>query len=187
MDSPVKITDAVGSLPSGIPAIDQNAAGWAFGEDNEIDIWWEVPSVWESFTRVQTQLWKSEAPFARRLWDFDLKFVLRIRRQGVIMPLVYVQAEAVDPDNLPGSRKYAVTTSGSYLHHEKDGKVEKLAPVALKSKFDPEIRLQLKLNDKLFRWMAVETDFSFELICTRGYGHSRISESIITNKSTVEV
>lgn len=187
IDSQVKLTDRVGSLPSVIPYVSIENSGWTFVEDKQINIWWKIPSVWESFTKIQTKIWKNEEPFAKRLWDFDLKYTIQIRRQGVIMPLLYIQAEAVDQKNLPDLRKYIVTTAGSYLFHEKDGKVEKLAPISLKSRFDPELKLSLNVNEKLVRWMSVENDFVFEIICTRSYGHNRVSKSKITIKTPIEV
>ncbi|MEO9966448.1 MAG: hypothetical protein ABJF11_11700 [Reichenbachiella sp.] len=187
VDSPVKLTDAVQSLPTIMPGIDTDHAGWSFGENDILKLFWKIPSVWDSFTKVQEKIWQHEEPFAKRIWDFDLKFTIQIRRQGRIIPLAYIQPEPVEEGNYPETRRYLVVTSGSYLYSENPGKVEKLAPIDLKSKFDPVIDINLKVNRKLIQWMALEDNFIFELICNRAYGHQRSLSSVLIHKTEVEI
>lgn len=187
VDSKVKQSDFVQSTPSKMPTLEQAKMGWKFGDESSIQLWWKIPSVWESINNIQVKIWQNEEPFASRLWDFDLKFTIRIRRQGVVIPLAYVQAEPLNDPVVPDSRDYVVTTAGSYLYGSKEGKVEKLNPIALESKFNPLLKIQFNVSEKLLRWMSFEPDFVFELVCTRTYGDARLSTGIISNKTLIEV
>ena len=85
-------------------------------------------------------MWKNEAPFAQRLWDFDLKYILQINRQAVATPLAIVQPIPISDENFdPQMASFKLTTTASHLFIESDkkGQVEKY-PYFLKSCFDPE-------------------------------------------------
>ncbi|MEP3390103.1 MAG: hypothetical protein ABJO02_18060, partial [Reichenbachiella sp.] len=187
VDSQVKLTDAVVSLPTIMPAIDIEHAGWSLDENHELKIWWKVPSVWDSFTEAQEKIWQYEAPFAKRIWDFDLKFTLQIRRQGRIIPLAYIKPEPVEEGNLPETRRYLVVTAGSYLYSENPGKVERLTPIDMKSKFNPMLELTLKVDRKFADWMAADGQFIFDLISHRAYGHQRSLRSKLIDKTKLKV
>ncbi|NOQ27977.1 MAG: hypothetical protein GQ564_21650 [Bacteroidales bacterium] len=201
VDSKVKMTDQVQSLPIEIPTISNNNMGWNLNGD-EIKIWWKVPSVWESLDEHQKRMWKNEAPFAKRLWDFDLKYVLQISRGGTVIPLAYLQIIPPGDDNTNSNvASFNLTTAASHLFMEttKQGKIEKqpevdlndgseiTPPIFLEAWYNPELLLKFKVSKELKLWLNEEKeDFYFQLKCLRGYGYERVSMNHITQKDREE-
>jgi hypothetical protein len=190
VDSVVKLVDASQVFPSRTPTIDLNTAGWRINPDGKLEIWWRIPSAWESLDETESAIWANENPYASRLWDFDLKYTLQIRRQGVLMPLVYVRPVPPEPNQeIPANGYFTVQTAATYLYHnpEKEGKVEFLEPIPIPSPFRPELSLTLNISETLKRWMGVEDDFVFEVLCFRSYGEGEPTLARVSRAEQGEV
>lgn len=174
VDSNVSIADAGRTLPLKTPAINPATAGWTIDDKDKLSIWWRIPSVWESLEEQEQALWANEEPYARRLWDFDLKYTLRIRRQAVLIPLVSIvciNLAGLKPgEDIPKQGSFSATTAASYLYDKNEGQVETLKEILIASPFKPEILLELNISRNLRNWISIEDDFVFELQCFRNYG-----------------
>jgi hypothetical protein len=191
VDSTVRLVDASPVLPSRVPTVDPASAGWAFNAAGRLEVWWRVPSVWDSLDDTERALWVNEQPFATRLWDFDLRYALQIRRfKGdplfeTLTPLVAVElahpaSTSTAPRDLPG---FVARTAGTSLSWDHPGSVEERA-LTLDSPFLPRLRLTaagsiasgfqslaLAATD-VFQALAAEFDFVIELHCSRAYGRA---------------
>jgi len=189
VDSTVRLVDASPVLPSRVPTVDPASAGWAFNAAGRLEVWWRVPSVWDSLDETERALWVNEQPFATRLWDFDLRYALQIRRfKGdplfeTITPLLAVELAHPDPKSaaprdLP---VFVARTTGTSLSWDHPGSVEERA-LTLASPFLPRLSLTaagsitsgfqslaLAATD-VFQALAAEFDFVIELHCSRAYG-----------------
>jgi len=189
VDSTVRLVDASPVLPSRVPTVDPASAGWAFNAAGRLEVWWRVPSVWDSLDDTERALWVNEQPFATRLWDFDLRYSLQIRRfKGdplfeTITPLLAVELahpepKSAAPRDLPG---FVARTAGTSLSWDHPGSIEERA-LTLESPFLPRLSLTaagsiasgfqslgLAATD-VFQALAAEFDFVIELHCSRAYG-----------------
>ncbi|MBK8256403.1 MAG: hypothetical protein IPK82_27510 [Polyangiaceae bacterium] len=199
VDSPLRLVDASPVFPSRVPTVDPASAGWRVGPGGLLEIWWRVPSVWDSLDDVDRALWINERPLATRLWDFDLRYTLLIRRfKGdplfeTVTPLLVVESVPPDPAastpvQIPSFM--ARTTAGS-LYFRAPGKIEERT-LTLASPFMPRLSLSegsgagaaslaLGMSDT-FKHLAAEFDFVIELHCSRAYGPSG---STVTSLSRV--
>ena len=165
-------------MPRRVATVDESTAGWRFTPDedeNEIELWWRVPPVWDSLDPVERRIWGNEEPFASRLWDFDLTYQVQIQRQGILFPLLLVRSIPPDPVEVPRAPgpppevKFRVQSAGTFFFASAKGSVELLEPIRLASKFRPELSVRIKVRDNLARWMRVE-DLVLDLRVARPYG-----------------
>ncbi|HEY0988059.1 MAG TPA: hypothetical protein VGD80_13440, partial [Kofleriaceae bacterium] len=100
VDSRVRVVDAAQVPPLRIPAVDPATAGWRI-DGGDLALWWRIPSVWDSLDEIERAIWASERPFAARLWDFDLRYAIRIRRSGALRPLLSIRLVAPASGDAP--------------------------------------------------------------------------------------
>jgi len=184
IDSEVRMVDAAPAFPSFVPVVNPASAGWDFNSDGRLEIWWQVPSVWESLDEVEREIWINEKPFATRLWDFDLQYTLQITRFKddpifkTITPLLTVRlappaSGALTRPNVP---YFLARTLAGSLYWNKPGKIEEHT-LTIESPFLPVLNLSERVDTALslnmtepFKIQAAEFDFVIELHCSRAYG-----------------
>lgn len=188
LDSPVKILEAAAVVPERVPAADAGAAGWRVVSPAterapaRLELWWRVPSVWDSLDEVDRALWANEAPLASRLWDFDLEFAIELERNQCRTRLL---AARLSHQGSINDATYQVLTGGGGLFASEPRQVERLPDVKFPSAQDPVLRVQVNLVRKLEALLARPEELVFDLVVSRTYGRGRSQRSPIVHRESV--
>lgn len=183
VDSHIRLSDASPALPTVLPQLDRGLSGWKKLDEETIEVWWRIPSAWQSLTEAQQKLWANEKPFANRLWDSDISYTLRIVMQSTQITLALVKplsGKEMEPnekgEKLPANVPlYQLTTPGKYLYVDEQ-KLEQ-QPVHPASPFMPELRITLKATDAFKPFLHSQDEF-LEMVCSRPYGTVRQTEPL---------
>src|SRR5262249_44337247 len=152
-----KVVDAAQVLPERVPAVDEGTAGWqvvqpvAGGARASVELWWRVPSVWDSLELADRAIWLNEEPFASRLWDFDLEFAVELARNQCRSRMLGVR---LSPERSTDQAAYAVTTGAAGLYQYDPRRVERLPDAHFPGPQIPELRIRLNLVERLSALLA---------------------------------
>ncbi|WP_422362269.1 hypothetical protein [Reichenbachiella sp.] len=189
VDSVVKLSDEVRAEPALMPVIAEEDCGWYYTEANRMMIWWKVPSVWESLDKLEKSIWRHEAPFAQRLWDFDIQYNIILSKNLTRITQIRVRPESVSADQSSEDlieRRFEVQATGNKLFFETYGSVEPPRSVILPSPFEPYIKIEVQVDPALFETIRREDFFAYELECSRLYGRNRVSNTKIFYRTNDE-
>jgi hypothetical protein len=132
-----------------------------------LELWWRVPSVWDSLGAEDRALWPNEQPRASRLWDFDLEFSVELMRNQVRTRLLGVR---LAPERSGQEAAWAATTGGAGLYHQHPERVEHLPDVRFPDRQLPELRLQVAVVRRLEALLVRPQELVFDLVTARAYG-----------------
>jgi hypothetical protein len=173
VDSPVKVVDAAQVFPTRVPAVDVASSGWRLlrrataTEPARLELWWRVPSVWLSLEAGDRAIWKNEAPFASRIWDFDLGFDVKIQRHQVGHLLLTVR---LDREASSDRAAYAVKTGGSWFFERSQNRIETLPTAFFPSAVEPEIRVAVNASMDIATLLERPEPLALDLWVSRPYG-----------------
>lgn len=173
LDSPIKLSDAAQVVPERVPRALEALAGWRVVRQASaelpalLELWWRVPSVWDSLDEADRALWPNEQPRASRLWDFDLEFSVELARNQVRTRLLGVR---LAPERSGPTAEWAVITGGAGLYGQHPEKVETLPDVRFPDRQLPELRLQVAVVRRLEALLVRPEELVFDLITARSYG-----------------
>lgn len=188
LDSAVKVLEAAQVVPERVPAADGAAAGWRVVQPAtesapaRVELWWRVPSVWDSLDELDRGLWANEAPLASRLWDFDLEFAVELERNQCRERMLTVR---LSHERSLADATYQVLTGGGGLFASEPRQVERLPDVKFPSAQDPVLRVQVNLVRKLEALLARPEELVFDLVVSRTYGRGRSQRSLLAHQESV--
>jgi hypothetical protein len=188
LDSSIKVVDAAKVVPERVPAADSGAAGWRVirpaGDDApaRLELWWRVPSVWDSLDALDRALWANEAPLASRLWDFDLEFGVELSRNQCRTRLLSAR---LSHERSIVEATYQVLTGGGGLYASEPRQVERLPDVRFPAAQTPELRIQVNLVRKLEALLVRPEELVFDLVVSRSYGRGRSQRSPLVHRESV--
>lgn len=176
IDSEIKVTDPSTAEPSMMPEIAAARCGWR-SRDTNVELWWPVPSVWDSFDAFDREMWKNERPFAERLWDVDIHFCVLMTVNACRIPLLVVKSSPFNQGDMSTTkpRNYDVRAmpDKKYFLLQDDAGKQVIESAITLNPFNPVLNVSVRTTPELQRYLRDDT-FEFELQYQRNYGKDRI-------------
>lgn len=184
IDSIVKISDPAQAEPSVMPEIKSENCGWRFHEET-VEVWWPVPSVWQSLDAIEGEMWQNEKPFAERLWDFDIYYTAFITINTCRVPLFIVKSSLFDKKDKDKSLSRAYTVrlmpDMKYVYLKNSRGEETIESSVILNPFNPVLTVSVFAKSELQKYLT-EDGFEFELQYQRNYGKNRLQQVTIFKK-----